>query len=351
MNANYSPDMWIRVSNFNIDQLSLVADDFNAHVDLSIKVANLLSIKVNAGVSVNKVNLSSSGTNATIELAVNFDRMMKIITQTLDSVDLNSLSTRSFNLLSIFTEHQHIIYQIITEDGKIINQIFGSMGELLLSTTVGDYRQNMTYIGISNKSPNGYTTNQYHYRPPSSSLTCQNVLINITFDTVVSVNSNIFQQRSPIKHENQDKDSLQLDNLHYLATMKHLLFLDLENFSNFFQHLTHQLPDQTYVIAFTSSNNQWKPPKNNLIYENLIKSDCFQLMHPAGSRHDAADFALVLTFGKLHGLLPKSISFTIISGDKGFLEIIHQLKDSQRKISWFNPHLTSLEKFNTIFHF
>ena len=79
--------------------------------------------------------------------------------------------------------------------------------------------------------------------------------------SLVSVNSNIFQRISPIKRENQDKDSLQLDNLQYLSTMKHLLFLDLENFSNFFQHLTHQLPDRTHVIAFTSSNNTWKPPK------------------------------------------------------------------------------------------
>ena len=61
LNANDSPDMWIRVSNFNIDQFSLVADDFNARVNLSIKVANLLSIHVNVGVSIDKVILSSAG--------------------------------------------------------------------------------------------------------------------------------------------------------------------------------------------------------------------------------------------------------------------------------------------------
>ncbi len=97
-------------------------------------------------------------------------------------------------------------------------------------------------------------------------------------------------------------------------------------------------------------------------------------MHTAGNRHDAADFALVLTvisfqcsvylflfvfdiiivfnilkqFGKLHGLLPKSIPFTIVSGDKGFIEIIYQLKNSDRRINWFNPHQFSFENFNQI---
>jgi hypothetical protein len=42
--------------------------------------------------------------------------------------------------------------------------------------------------------------------------------------------------------------------------MKNIIFLDLENFSSFFQHLTNDLPDQTYIIAFQGSNIQWKPP-------------------------------------------------------------------------------------------
>ncbi|UJR38588.1 hypothetical protein I4U23_031253 [Adineta vaga] len=164
-------------------------------------------------------------------------------------------------------------------------------------------------------------------------------------------NQSFSSRNSQIKNQTDDQDSLQLNNLEYLSTMKYILFLDLENFSNFFQHLTNPLPNQIYILAFTSLNYQWKPPLKNVIYENLIQSNSFQLMNPSGNRHDAADFALVLTFGKLHGLLPKSISFTIISGDKGFLEIIHQLKTSQRKINWFNPHLISLENFNQIFQF
>lgn len=59
----------------------------------------------------------------------------------------------------------------------------------------------------------------------------------------------------------EDKDSLQIENLQYLSTMKNLIFLDLENFSSFFQHLTNELPNETYIMAFQSSNIKWKPPK------------------------------------------------------------------------------------------
>ena len=113
---------------------------------------------------------------------------------------------------------------------------------------------------------------------------------------------------------NQDRDSLQIENLQRLSTMKHLIFLDLENFSSFFQHLTQPLPMLTYVMAFQGIHFQWKPPIkfhnddfllliskelsfvcSHSIFDSLVKSKEFQLMYPSGSRHDAADFALVLS--------------------------------------------------------
>ncbi|CAF5058687.1 unnamed protein product, partial [Rotaria sp. Silwood1] len=110
-----------------------------------------------------------------------------------------------------------------------------------------------------------------------------------------SIDLEIFYKKSQININDQDEDSLQLDNVQRLSTMKHIIFLDLENFSRFFQHLTNQLPDHTYVMAFQASNIQWRPPKNDIVYDNLLNLNNFQLMRPSGNRHDAADFALVLT--------------------------------------------------------
>ena len=70
----------------------------------------------------------------------------------------------------------------------------------------------------------------------------------------------LFHKKCQIKTNDQDEDSLKLENLQRLSTMKNIIFLDLENFSTFFQHLPNNLPNQTYIIAFQGSNIQWKPP-------------------------------------------------------------------------------------------
>ena len=73
-----------------------------------------------------------------------------------------------------------------------------------------------------------------------------------------------------INEQEEDKDSLELDHIQYLSEMKNILFLDLENFSSFFQHLTNHLPNQTYLIAFQGSNISWKTPTKYLNF-NLFK--------------------------------------------------------------------------------
>lgn len=74
-------------------------------------------------------------------------------------------------------------------------------------------------------------------------------------------NLNFFHKNCPLKTTNEDEDSLHIENLHRLSTMKNIIFLDLDNFSSFFQHLTTSLPEHTYILAFYGSNIQWKPPK------------------------------------------------------------------------------------------
>jgi ribosomal protein S8 len=86
-----------------------------------------------------------------------------------------------------------------------------------------------------------------------------------------SIDLNYFHKNCQIKTTNQDEDSLHIENLQRLSTMKNIIFLDLDNFSSFFQHLTNDLPDQTYIMAFQGSNIQWKPPKKFTNFNIFIK--------------------------------------------------------------------------------
>ncbi len=85
-----------------------------------------------------------------------------------------------------------------------------------------------------------------------------------------SIDLNYFHKNYQIKTTNQDADSLHIENLQRLSTMKNLIFLDLDNFSSFFEHLTDQLPDQTSIMAFQGSNIRWKPPEK---YYSLLLFD------------------------------------------------------------------------------
>lgn len=177
-----------------------------------------------------------------------------------------------------------------------------------------------------NEKQSNKILNHHNFKPKKKNFLSNSIKRNLITNWILneendeenqsSIHFEILHKNSTSKSNDMDKDSLQIENFQYLSTMKNIIFLDLENFSRFFQHLTSNLPNKTYVIAFHSSNIQWKAPEKFLIeifkknkqmifillffsshfaYENLLTLNNFHLMRPAGNRHDAADFALVLT--------------------------------------------------------
>ncbi|XP_065691865.2 E3 SUMO-protein ligase ZNF451 isoform X2 [Patagioenas fasciata] len=84
--------------------------------------------------------------------------------------------------------------------------------------------------------------------------------------------------------------------------------------------------------------SNWKPPVQCKLYNYLKRIGCFFLHPHCGTRREAADFALCLHAGRLDEHLPKQIPFTILSGDKSFLELENQFKMTQRSACFLNPH-------------
>jgi hypothetical protein len=115
--------------------------------------------------------------------------------------------------------------------------------------------------------------NDVHFKPKKKKIFSNLFKKNLITNWIENEEESEFSIDSNLNEE--DKDSLQLENLEYLSTMKNIIFLDLENFSSFFQHLTNDLPDQTYIIAFQGSNIQWKPPKK---FKNLLFTQIFSLV-------------------------------------------------------------------------
>ncbi|XP_046550310.1 E3 SUMO-protein ligase ZNF451-like [Haliotis rubra] len=123
-----------------------------------------------------------------------------------------------------------------------------------------------------------------------------------------------------------------------LEEMNLVLFVDLDNWGGFFKKLPRNLPEKSFVWGFYGGKQRWVPPNKNMIYKKLVKNNCLHIHEQCGTSKDAADFAICLTVGKMDERLPKHIPFTILSGDKGFLEVERQMKMSSRKMVVIDPH-------------
>ncbi|XP_052774975.1 E3 SUMO-protein ligase ZNF451-like [Mya arenaria] len=130
----------------------------------------------------------------------------------------------------------------------------------------------------------------------------------------------------------------------HLSQMTHIIFLDLDNWPCFFSKLPRILPNGTFVWGFKGGGNVWREPRFCNIFNMMKLNKMFYLHGQCGLTKDAADFAIVLTVGTMHERLPKHIPFTILSGDKGFLEVERQMRNEERKASVLDPH--SAAKFS-----
>uniref|UniRef100_A0A8C5RDZ9 Zinc finger protein 451 n=1 Tax=Laticauda laticaudata TaxID=8630 RepID=A0A8C5RDZ9_LATLA len=145
-----------------------------------------------------------------------------------------------------------------------------------------------------------------------------------------------------------EQDEGNLPDLDYLCTMTHIVMMDLDNWGSFFDQLPATLNQGTFVWGFQGGYTHWKPPVNCKVFNYLNKIGCFFLHPHCRRRREAADFAICVHVGRLDEHLPKHIPFTILSGDKSFLELKNQLKMTQRVTRILDPHKIDADMMCTI---
>ncbi|KAM6461664.1 E3 SUMO-protein ligase ZNF451 isoform 2-T2 [Liasis olivaceus] len=146
------------------------------------------------------------------------------------------------------------------------------------------------------------------------------------------------EQARKLHSEMFEHDDGDLPDLDYLCTMTHIVMMDLDNWGNLFHQLPATLNQGTFIWGFQGGHSNWKPPVTCKIFNYLNKIGCFFLHPHCGTRREAADFAICVHVGRLDEHLPKHIPFTILSGDKSFLELEDQLKMTQRATRILDPH-------------
>ncbi|CAF0754683.1 unnamed protein product [Adineta steineri] len=96
-NISNTPDLWLNISHLSIDKISLAADNLKASVSVSAKIANLVSFNTGVNVTMGKVKLTSTGINAQVQLAVRLNNIVRIISRTMTSLDLNPFLASTSN--------------------------------------------------------------------------------------------------------------------------------------------------------------------------------------------------------------------------------------------------------------
>ncbi|XP_051470263.1 E3 SUMO-protein ligase ZNF451-like isoform X2 [Apus apus] len=139
-------------------------------------------------------------------------------------------------------------------------------------------------------------------------------------------------------HSEESGEDNDLPDLDYLSTMTHIVLVDLDNWGSLFTQLPANLNQGTFIWGFQGGYSTWKPPVQCKIYNSLKRIGCFFLHPRCGTRREAADFAICVHAGRLDEHLPKQIPFTVLSGDKSFLELENQFKMTQRSVRILNPH-------------
>ncbi|KGL74201.1 Zinc finger protein 451, partial [Tinamus guttatus] len=146
------------------------------------------------------------------------------------------------------------------------------------------------------------------------------------------------EKKENLAHMEESGEDRELPDFDYLSTMTHIVLVDLDNWGSLFTQLPANLNQGTFIWGFQGGYSNWKPPVQCKIYNYLKKIGCFFLHPRCGTRREAADFALCVHAGRLDEHLPKQIPFTVLSGDKSFLELEAQFKMTQRSARILNPH-------------
>ena len=124
-----------------------------------------------------------------------------------------------------------------------------------------------------------------------------------------------------------------------LSSMKHIIFVDFDNWS-FWTRLFKGLPPRTFVWGFYGATKVWHDPQQCWLFDQAKANGLWHLHHNAGGLRNAADTTLIFTAGKLDVILPHHIPFTVISGDKVFKTLEEEMSIvSPRRMMVINPHI------------
>ncbi|KAF9775958.1 hypothetical protein IL306_005904 [Fusarium sp. DS 682] len=183
------PDVYLKVPELSVGRIELDVDNLHADINLNADIAKLVQINAGIQVGIEKVNITIADVEAELELVVRLGHLVEIVNRTLASIDLNPALINLLDsvgdivegvigavdgLLGSITQGDTKLNFLIDNLGNIVQQVTKT-GSDVVSSIIGNYKQNMTFTGDEKILNNGLTQRTYEYKELSA-------LVNIVFN-------------------------------------------------------------------------------------------------------------------------------------------------------------------------
>ncbi|KAF5663559.1 hypothetical protein FDENT_13106 [Fusarium denticulatum] len=183
------PDVHLKVPELSVGRIELDVDNLHADINLNADIAKLVQINAGIQVGIDKVNITIADVEAELELVVRLGHLVEIVNRTLASLDLNPALINLLDsvgdivegvigavdgLLGSITQGDTKLNFLVDNLGNIVQEVTKT-GSDVVSSIIGNYKQNMTFTGDEKTLQNGLTQRTYEYKELSA-------LVNIVFN-------------------------------------------------------------------------------------------------------------------------------------------------------------------------
>lgn len=129
------PDVLLDIPNLSVDEITLDVQNLQAHVSLDARVANLVKITAGVDASIEKVNLTIKGVQASVLLVVRLDNVREIIDKTLTTLDKNpQLVDRLLQSVDNTVNTVGGVANTALQPGGVVSQTVNTLGQTVTRT-------------------------------------------------------------------------------------------------------------------------------------------------------------------------------------------------------------------------
>lgn len=200
VSADPAPDVFLNAT-VHVGEIDISVSNLTAKLNLDAQVLQLLSFNAGVDLSIDRVSLLLADVDASVQLEVRLENLVRMINDTLDSLDLNpilanvgqavgdiangtvgglvgeaipSIAPRSFELennilysVNDYSGNTHT-NRILAQDGSIVDQSLDNDGNVYSQQVVGSYERDMAFVEDNEgKIVNGQAVREleYVYKP------------------------------------------------------------------------------------------------------------------------------------------------------------------------------------------